>query len=228
MKKIILKILIVLIPIILFILIRPIRTESVMKSIAVNEFENIQMHDSFRKQLTGPVMIDKGKYLEFKWYKALEWGDTSAVYIDVFKKPTSLSWRDKFFFPRITMNYQWYYFVFPNGTSKFADVLPQQLKKVEMHSFKFIPHHRQKEVYDSINFTIKPERIFYFLQKGHFLVVEKNDTYTLVDFHEPIATIVHKHTNDTIYTMSAKVFVNDSSEVLIIPYNIPIEIRNKK
>jgi hypothetical protein len=227
MKKIIWKILIGLVAIILFVLIRPIRTKSVMKSIAKNVFENIQIYDSLRKQLIGPVISDKGNYVEFEWYKLLEWGDTSAIYIDVYKKPTSFSWKDDFFWQKITMNYQWYYFLFPHGTSKFEDILPPQFKREEVDYSKYKPYYRQNEITDSIKFTVISDRLFFFLQKGYFTIVEKNDTFTIVDFYEPIANIVHKHKKDTITTMSAKVFVNDSMEVFIIPYDIPIEIRNK-
>lgn len=198
-----------------------------MKSIAKDEFEDIQVYDSLRKQLIGPVVTDKGKYLEFKWYKLVEWGDTAAVNIDVYKKPSSFSWRDDFYWPRVTMNYQWYYFLFPEGTSKFADILPNQIanKFPDGSAFKF--YHKQEQTADSINFIINPDRLFFFLQKGYFQIVEKNDDYTIVDFYEPIANIVHKHKKDTITTMSAKMFVNDSMEVLIMPYDVPVEIRNK-
>jgi len=228
MKKIIWIIIIGLVAIILFVLIRPIRTKSIMKSIAVNEFEDIQMYDSLRKKLTGPVINDKGKYVEFKWYKVLEWGDTSTIYIDVYKKPSSFSWRDDFFCPKITMNYQWYYFLFPHGTSRFEELLSLQCQKEAIDFSKYKPYHRQNEVSNSINFTVIPERLFYFLQNGYFTVVEKNDDYTIVDFYEPIANIVHKHTDETISTMSAKVFVTDSLELFILPYDVPVEIRNKK
>ena len=228
MKKVIWIILIGLIVIILFVLTRPIRTISVMKNIAVSEFEHIQMYDSLRKKLTGPVFNDKGNHVEFKWYKVLEWGDTSAIYIDIYKKPTSFSWRDDFFFPNITMNYQWYYFLFPQGTSKFEDILSLQCQKARIDSSKYRPYHRQNEASNSINFTVIPERLFYFLKKGYFTVLDKNDDYTIVDFYEPIANIVNKPTDEPISTMSAKIFVNDSLELLIVPYDVPDEIRNKK
>ncbi len=226
MEKNIWKILSAIIVITLFIITRPIRTESVMKSIAINEFENIQMYDSLRKQLTGPVIIDKGKYLEFKWYKVLEWNDSARLYIDIFKKPIGQEWKS-FFSPRITMDWQWYYFLFPNGTSTFADVLPSQQKNLPIDSSKYKPYHRQNEMPDSINFIVIPDRLFYFLQKGYFTVVDEMDTYTIVDFYEPIANIVHRHAKETLSTMSAKVFVNDSLEVFILPYDVPTENRNK-
>jgi len=221
---------IILIALTLFVLliIRPIRTTSVMKGIAENEFENVSIYDTLRKQLLGPVITDKGKYSEFKWYKVLEWGDTAAVYIDVFKRPNSFSWRDDFFWPRITMNYQWYYFLFPKGTSKFIDILPNQYtnKKISISDFRL--YNKQENVADSIKYVIKLDKLFFFLQKGYFQVMDKQENYIAIDFYEPVANIVHKDKNDTILTMSAKVFVNDSLEVLIMPYYVPIEIRNKK
>ena len=226
MKKIIWKIVIALIIIVLFIAIRPIRTKSIIRSIAENEFINELKKDSLRKQLYGPIISEKEKYSEFKWYKVLEWGDTAAIYIDVYKNPFDNNWGN-FLFPRITMNYQWYYFLFPNGTSKFEDILPIQYEKRAIKSSDF-KLYTKNEIADSIRFIVKPDRLFYFLQKGYFSVIEKNENYTIVDYYEPIANVVHKHKNDVTSTMSAKVFVNDSLEVLIIPYDIPIEIRNKK
>jgi hypothetical protein len=198
-----------------------------MKSIAVNEFEDLKIHDSLRKQLIGPVIIDNGVYIEFKWYKVLEWGDTSAIYIDVFRSPFKNNWSN-FFTPKITMDWQWYYFTFPNGTSKFGNILPNTNGKKADDSSKYKLYHKQNEIADSMKFTVIPDRLFYFLQKGYFTVVEKKDTYTIVDFYESIANIVHKHTNENLSTMSAKVFVNDSLGVIIMPYDVPIELRNKK
>lgn len=228
MKKTTWKFVPVFLIIVLFIAIKPIRTEYIMRGIAENEFKDLRINDSLKKLLIGPLVKNYGEYLEFKWLNVLEWGDTAALYIDVFKRPNSISWRDNFFWPRTTMDYQWYYFEFPEGTSKFAEILPSQHEKRAIDSSKYKLYHRKDEVSNSINFTVIPERLFYFLQKGYFTVVEKNDDYTIVDFYEPIANIVHKHTGETISTMSAKVFVNDSLQVLIIPYDVPSEIRNKK
>ena len=199
-----------------------------MKSIAENELDDIQMSDSLKKQLSGPLVSDKGIYVEYKWYKNLEWGDTAAVYIDVYKQPSSFSLRDNFFWPRTTMNYQWYYFLFPNGTSKFANILPSQSERVDVNSPKVKLYKTKNTITDSINLIIRTDRLFYFLQKGYFTVVEKNEDFTVVDFYEPIANIVHKDTRDTMSTMSAKVSINDSLGVIIMPYDVPIEIRNKK
>lgn len=87
-------------------IVKPFRTKSVMMGIAASEFQDIPMADSLRTQLSGPVVEDMGIYTSCKWFKVLEWGDTAMLYIDVFKRPQSFSWRDRFFWPRITMNYK--------------------------------------------------------------------------------------------------------------------------
>ena len=227
MKKIIYKILLRLLVLTVFILVRPIRTKYIMKSIAINEFENIQIYDTLRKQLVGPVITEKDNYMEFKWYKVLDWGDTSAIHIDVYKRPTSFSWRDSFIWPRITMNHQWYYFLFPLGLSKFEDILPLEQKKTEIDLAKYKLTYNDSISSELINFAVLPDRLFYFLQKGHFNFVEQNDNCTIVDFYEPIANIANKDNKESIITTSAKVYVNDSFEILIMPYDMPIAERNK-
>ncbi|MDO8897046.1 MAG: hypothetical protein Q7V19_05305, partial [Bacteroidales bacterium] len=107
MKKLLLFLIIILT--VLYFFVKPVRTKKVLLNIAQNEFASILMYDSIRNQLNGPASLDRDDFVEFKWYKVLEWDDTAAIYIDVFKHPTSLSWRDNFFWPRVTMNYQWSY-----------------------------------------------------------------------------------------------------------------------
>lgn len=200
-----------------------------MISIAENRFEDIPMYDSLRMQLSGPKVSDRGKYLEFEWYKILEWGDTAALHIAIYKWPCSFSWRDDFYWPRITMNYQWYYFLFPGGTSKFEDILPNQYKKKGIKFSDFILYHgQQKAIDDTIRFIVKQDRLFYFLQKGYFTIVEKNENFAIIDFYEPIVNIEHTHKSDITTTISAKVFINDLLEVLIVPYDIPIDLKIEK
>ncbi len=182
------------------------------------------------KGIKGPVVIDRQERVEYTWYKVLHWGDTASISAFVYKnflKEFSGIFRKKNP-PSVTADIKWYYVYVPEGISKFADVLPPQQEKKAIDSSKYKPYQRQNEIADSINFTVIPDRLFYFLQKGYFTVIEKNDRYTIVDFYEPIANMIHRRTNDTISTMSAKVFVKDSLEVLILPYNVPNEIRNKK
>ncbi len=238
MRKKIIWIIIVTIFIILFVLIvKPIRTTIVMENIAkemlMEEGPLKLFSDNYEpiyEGIEGPVVTDRQKRIEYTWYKVLEWGDTASIsafvyknflieFAGIFRKknPTSTSADGK-----------WYYVYVPEGISKFVDILPNQHEKNTIDSLKYKPYYRQNETSDSIKFIVNINRLFFFLQKGYFTVVEKNDTCTIIDFYEPIANIVHKHTKDTITTMSAKVFVNDFLEVLIIPYDVPIEVRNKK
>lgn len=216
MKKTLLIILIIT-TIISFIVIKPIRTKGVMKSIAEEEFQNIPIYDSLRMQLKGPIVVDKEKYIEFEWYKVLEWNDTSAVYIDVYKNPiNNLS---NFFSPRITMNYQWYYFVFQNGTSRFQDILPNYYANKKFDLFDFKLDDKQQKIKDSITFSIDPDRLLFFLKKGYFQVLDQKKSHIIVDFYEPIAYGRKQNNNiKKASLMSAKIYVNDSFKVLIIPY----------
>jgi hypothetical protein len=219
---------IVLIIILLYIIVKPIRTTGVLKNIAQREFQNIPMYDSLRKQLKGPIIIEKNKYNEFMWYRVLDWGDTAAIYIDVYKYPTSFSWRDDYFWPRITMNYQWGYLT-SGSISTFKDVLPLKFKKNTMilSSLQLFPN--QEKYYENSEVSISPDRLFYFLKKGYFEVLEKKEDYTVVAFYQPMGNVYARTQNkiDTINTMSAKVLINDAFEVLIIPYNAPPELWGK-
>jgi hypothetical protein len=201
-------------------------TFSVKKGIADFVYHDIPMGDSLRQQLQGPLILDKGDYVEFNWYKVLEWNDSANLYIDVFKYPVGKDW-SRFFAPRVTMDWQWYYFLFPNGTSTFDKVLPKLSQYEIIDHSKYKLYSKINHTTDSVKFDIQPERLLYFLKKGFFTVIEKSDTYTIVDFYEPIAAIGGSQTNDLISTMSAKVYINDSFEVLISPYIVPIEMRNK-
>lgn len=237
MRKKVIWIIIFTIFIIQFVLIvKPIRTMRVMESIAkemLTEEGPLKLFsdndEPIYKGIEGSIVIDRQERVEYTWYKVLEWGDTASISAFVYKnflKEFSGILRKKNP-PSVTADIKWYYVYVPEGISKFADVLPQQHEKKAIDSSKYKPYQRQNEIADSINFTVTPDRLFYFLQKGYFTVVEKNDTCTIVDFYEPIANIVHRLTNDTISTISAKVFFNDSLEVLIMPYDVPIENRNK-
>ena len=224
--------------IMLFMLIvKPIRTKRVMENIAkemLMEQGPLQLfsdnNEPIYEGIEGPIIIDREERVEYTWYKVLEWGDTASISSFVYK--SFLNEFSGIFRAKnpasVTADSQWYYVYVPEGISKFEDILPEQYKKTGIGSSNFKSYHRQNEIADSINFTVLPERLFYFLLKGYFTVVEKNDDYTIVDFYEPIANIVHKLTDETIPTISAKLFVNDSLEVLILPYDVPVEIRNKK
>jgi hypothetical protein len=222
----------------LFVLIvKPIRTTRVMENIAkemLMEEGPLQLfsdnNEPIYEGIEGPIVTDMQERVEYTWYKVLEWGDTASISAFVYNSclnEFSGIFRAKNP-PSVTADIKWYYVYVPEGISKFTDILPKKYDSYSIDVSVFEFNSKQEKIADSINFIINPDRLFFFLRKGHFQIVENNDDYTIVDFYEPIANIVDKHTVETISTMSAKVFVNDSLELLIMPYDISVEIRNKK
>lgn len=213
--------------------VKPIRTKRVMENIAkemLMEKGPLQLfsnnNESLYEGIEGPIVIDRKERVEYTWYKVLEWGDTASISSFVYK--SFLNEFSGIFRAKnpasVTADSKWYYVNVPEGISKFEDILPEQYKKERIDFSRYKLYNKLSKISDSVNFIIIPDRLFYFLQKGYFTVEEKSDTYTIVDFYEPIANIIHKNKKDTITTMSAKVFVNDSLEVLIMPYDVSIEI----
>jgi hypothetical protein len=237
MRKNIIWIITLTILIVLFVLIvKPIRTMKVMESIAKNELMDEPFYlftDKYKnlyKNVEGPIVIYRQDRVQFTWYKVLEWGDTASIsaflyknflieFTGIFRSQNPSS---------VTADTKWYYVYVPEGISKFTEILPKRYDSnaTDVSVFKLCP--KQGKIADSINFIINPNRLLFFLKKGHFFIVEKNDIYTIIDFYEPIANINHRHTNESISTMSAKVFFNDSLEVLIMPYVVPVDLRNKQ
>jgi hypothetical protein len=238
MKRKIIWIIIFTILFILFVLIvKPIRTtrgmENIAKEMLMKEgplklFSN--NYEPIYNGIEGPKVIDRQDRIEYIWFKVLEWGDTASISAFVYKnflKEISGILRKKNP-PSVTADIKWYYVYMPKGISEFKEILPKRFDRYvgDFSVFKICPS--QKKIGDSINLIVDPNRLLFFLKKGHFQIVEKNDIYTIIDFYEPIANIVHRQTNNSISTMSAKVFINDSLEVLILPCVVPIDFKNKK
>jgi len=183
MKKIF-CIAIMILLIVLFVVMKPIRTKNTLKNIASDELRNAlneefgqTQSDSILNQLTGPLILEQENYVEFKWFKVLEWGDTASIFIEVYIRPSSLSWRDNYFWPRVTMNHQWGYLF---GTkSEFKNVLPikYENKNLILSSLQLYPN--QGKYYENSEVLISPDRLFYFLKKGYFSVLEKKEEYTV-------------------------------------------------
>jgi hypothetical protein len=236
-KKIIWIFIFTIFTILLVLILKPIRTTRIMENIAkemlIEEGPLKLFSDNgepIYEEIKGPIVTDRQERVEYTWYKVLQWGDTASISAFVYKnfmKEFSGIFRKKNP-PSVSADSKWYYVYVPEGISKFADLLPQQHYKQERDFSKYKLYYSQKEMSDSINFIVRPTQLFYFLQKGYFTVVEKHDNYTVVDFYEPIAAIGGSQANDPISTMSAKVYVNDSYEVLITPYVVPIQMRNRK
>lgn len=96
------------------IILKPIRTKSIMQNIAKEDLENILFEqfgssDSERilNNLKGPLITCKKGYTEFIWYHKLNKKDTAKIFINVYKYPKSFSLRDDFFWNKTTMNNNW-------------------------------------------------------------------------------------------------------------------------
>lgn len=114
-----------------------------MEKIAYGELENY-LGEGFDTvyNIKGPIVNNsKEEYTTFQWYKVLSWGDTASVFIDVSQNLASFSWRDNYFFPRITMNYQWNYLL--GSISKLDNILPSKFaENIYLNTqLKLYPNH---------------------------------------------------------------------------------------
>lgn len=210
-------------------MLKPIRTMGVMEKMAREALVDDGPFKLFSDDgkpiyngIEGPIITDNQDRVKFTWYKVLEWGDTAKISAYVYKNfliELNGVFRKKNP-PSVAADEQWQYVYLSDGISKFTDVIPQKYKNETQDAFKVKYYHNQNETSDSIKFIIMQDRLFYFLQKGYFSVEEKNNDYTTVEFYEHIANIVHKRTNQKLDTRFAKVFVNDSLEVIIVPYDL--------
>lgn len=95
---------------------KPIRTDSVLLDIATKELQETlflqfgkERYLSIESKLTGPlVKYDAdGNRVMYEWYYLSKQGDSAFVYITVYRHPESFSWRDGFYWNRVTMNSNW-------------------------------------------------------------------------------------------------------------------------
>ena len=222
------KILLWLIVIGLIIFIFSPRSIGRMESIAKDELK-INVSDSMFNLLQGPLIFKEKKYVEFVWYKKLEWGDTSKIFIRVYRSIFSCHrfdswWRNYFCFlePQVNMNYQWYYFLFADGTSNFQEVFPLGIKGIKIETAKDLSTKNTKDYH--YKFTVPTNRISYLLKKGYFRVLQKKEETTIIEFYEPIANIYIERRKDAISVITAKVFSNDTTGITIIPFIAPKEL----
>lgn len=197
------------------------RTDKQMKRIAYKQLGSyLTDYD-----LKGPI-IEKAnnQNLIFQWYKVLSWGDTASIFIQVSPYLTSLTWRDRYFWPAINMNHQWNYLLGP--ITEFKEVLPLNFNKKDSLATQLRLDSNHKTNTDSTKLLITPDKLFFFLKEGYFRVLDKKKDYTIVGFHEPIADVFYNNGNkkDTLLTPGAAIFVNETSEILIVPYRVPDEL----
>ena len=103
MKKIF-WIAIMLLLIVLFVVMKSIRTNNTLKNIASDELRNAlneefgqTQSDSILNQLTGPLILEQENYVEFKWFKVLERIAIPPIYMEPYSMPTPLSSPDNSF-----------------------------------------------------------------------------------------------------------------------------------
>jgi hypothetical protein len=113
MKKLILYLSIGII-VILIIVVKPIRTETMMRHIAESQLDDamfaqfsVNSYERVMNDLSGPMINKKSDYYEYIWYKKITPNDTAKIFIKVYRYPKSWSWRDNFYWTRTTMNYEW-------------------------------------------------------------------------------------------------------------------------
>lgn len=195
-----------------------------METIARQELQG-NLHFSRVHELKGPLIYEQQEYVEFIWHKKLEWGDSSKIFIRVYRDLFSCErydswWRNFFCYlkPQVTMNYQWYYFLFADGgTSNFKEVFPTGLKGIKVMSSIVEMQHDKKG--NGFEFTVPAERVIFFLKKGYFEVLEQKGETTVIAFYEPVINIYRQNKRDTIPLFTTKVFENDTTGIKIVPYD---------
>lgn len=199
------------------------RSVSRMASIARDELE-MNVPKSLLEHLEGPLITETANYSEFMWFKKLEWGESSKIFIKVYKSFNSCNrhdswWRNFFCYlePRVTMNHQWYYFLFPEGTSSFTEVFPSGYKGIKIRTSLIS---NVDSTLNGYELTVSTERIIRFLKAGYFEVMQnKNDT-SIILFYEPVAYVYSDEKQDTIRLTAAKVFLNDTLGITLVPHQI--------
>lgn len=198
-----------------------------MEKIANNHLKSDLHWDDYGDLLEGPAIEEIGEnYVSFFWYSKLAWGDTAAIYIRVGKSIYSSSLRD-FIWPSTTMNYQWTYLELKLGNhrlGKFKDVLPKKNIVYPIDNYSIWNDHPID--FDSSILILEPDKLFFFLKEGYFEALKKDENYTEVTFLEPIGKMKIESSVkvDTNLTSGAKIYTNDSSQLLIIPYRIPMKL----
>jgi len=170
--------------------------------------------------IEGPIVTDRKERIEYTWYKILEWGDTASISAFVYKSVLnefSGIFRAKNP-PSVTADTRWFYVYMPEGISNLKEILPKSRDCNTTDLSALMLCYTHEKMADSIEFIVKPERLLFFLRKGYFHILAKQENNVFIEFYEPIANIVQVNTKDTINTKSAKVSFNESSVVQILPY----------
>ena len=205
---------------------KPVRTAGSMVQIAsemLREPGPLQLFaangDILYRGIHGPILNDVEDRIEYTWFKVLDWGDTAtisaSVYKNVLNELGSLVRRKNP--PAVWANSKWNYVYNPVGESRFSDLLPESNKQRSTDSSVYTLSRQQDESHTSFKYIIKPDKLLILLQRGYFNVAEKKGNYTTVDFFEPIAEAPSEPNGSRAQTISARVYVDDSLNILIEP-----------
>jgi hypothetical protein len=157
--------------------------------------------------------------LIFSWYYILKTGDTAIIDIEVRKQIKF--WQDEPF--EVRMNEKWGYL--HKSEKNILYVLPKKFRNDNINIEKLVPNENIDRFFgdnDSIKLLMPYLKLFSLVKDGYFNVLARYYDYTVVAFFEPIAVIPEN--GKTIKTLTAKIFVNKKMEILIIPFDAPLEL----
>jgi len=172
----------------------------------IPSFKKLSLEESEEKEV-----------LIFSWFYILESGDSAKLFVEVDKK--GKFWEND---PsRISTNSKWSYMFSP--TSQFMSLIPQMMDISyldKVNSVKVLGESFQDM--DSSKLFLSEEKLFFILKEGYFNILMKYDDHTVVAFYETIASIDIE--GKAVPTLTAKIIFKDNRELVIVPYNAPMEL----
>jgi len=193
------------------------RCNFVRTKIAYSELENSH-DDSVLRILKGPIVSEDNErnYTDYIWYYKLAWGDSAKIYFSFSNSVFSNT--IEYYIPKVTMNYQWYYLQFPNGTSKFYEIV-SKCENFGMGDYNDFSIFQETNYSDSIMKLLYPNRLLFYLKKGYFEIEKQEKDFSDIKFYEPYTYIFkRKDRIDTVYnTMTAKVYIDSCKYIHISP-----------
>ena len=193
------------------------KSDSQLEKLAIRKFYSIrydfQPTDKWDKFTLLPFKTNKtNDGLIFSWIYILDNGDTAWVNINMKRKIKfwqGASWRDN-----TTANYKLSYIF--DSDKDLVNIVPEKFIHDSLYIKRLNLDERQAKLIDSCSFIIEPERLYDNLINGYYSVLARYDNSTSISFYEPIANLIINGNEKS--TMTAKIIFDDSSNVLIKPY----------
>ena len=182
---------------------------------------NEHRYESFR----GPFMVVDTSHsefggIEFVWYSVLDWGDTAQVSAKVTEQS------DLYYHLLGQVESPWLvnansgYSYFRSGKqSDLMDLLPPNHSR-DVGALR--PYRDSDYEIEGVTFLKPLDLLYRFLEEGYFVILGKNEEFTVVEFYDNIARI-RENTEDstTLEIKVARVIVNAENQVMIVPFRIP-------